>query len=167
MTIVTDAQYKDLQNKVTELEKKINLLSMQFSTLILKGDAATRNTAKPKPVVKKDITKYMFENQLYCKRRIAYVCVKKFIEENNIIEYDEVLKVFPDYVQGSLGVIKPVEAAEKYSDAHRRFYFSDEDVISLSGKHYVICSKKKKKNIDRILSVAYKLGYEIESVSFD
>lgn len=165
--IVTDAQYKELQNKVSELEKKINLLSVQLSTLILKGDVAYRTSAKQQTVVKKDITKYMFENQLYCKRRIAYVCVKKYIEENSIIQYSEVLKVFPDYIQGSLGVIKPVESAEQYSDAHKRYFFSDEDIIYLTGKPHVVCSQWEKKNIERILSVAYKLGYEIEPVSFN
>lgn len=166
-SIVTDAQYKEIQIKVSELEKKINLLSVQLSTLLLKGDVVSRIAAKTQSAAKKDITKYMFENQLYCKRRIAYICVKKYIEDNNISEYNEVLKAFPDYIQGSLGVIKPVEAAEKYSDPHRRFYFSDEDVICLSDKRYAICSQWEKKNIERLLSVAYNLGYKIEVVSFN
>ena len=119
-----------------------------------------------KKVAKKDVTKYEFEGQLYCKRRIAYVCVARYVKDNNITTVDELIKVFPDYLQGSLGVIKSAEVAEKYSNANKRFYFSDEDIIYLSGKPYVVCSQWEKKNIDRILLAAEKLGYIITPICY-
>ena len=164
--MITDFQYKELQNKVDELEKRMNLLSMQLSRLLLKGDASFVAIQSPKKCTKKDITKYEFEGKLYCKRRIAYVCVMRYVKDHNINSYDELIKVFPDYLQGSLGVVKPVSIAEKYANANKRFYFADEDIVYLSDKPYVICSQWEKKNIDRILSVARELGYTINPISY-
>ena len=165
--MVTDAQYKELQNRVAELEKKMSTLSMQLSRLILKGDIGAQKVPPETSRSKRDKTKYMFDGALYCKRRLAYVCIKKYIVDNNIEDFNEVLKVFPDYLQGSLGTIKPVEAAEKYANAHRRFYFTDEDIIYLSGKPYVVCSQWEKKNINNLLSVVQNLGYQIETICLE
>ena len=165
--MVTDAQYKELQNRVTELEKKMNTLSMQLSRLILKGDIGAQKVSQAPSRPKRDKTKYMFDGVLYCKRRLAYVCIKKYIVDNNIDSFNEVLKIFPDYLQGSLGTIKPVETAEKYANAHRRFYFSDEDIIYLSDKPYVVCSQWEKKNINNLLSVVQNLGYQIETICLE
>ena len=159
--MVTDAQYMELQNRVKELEKKIDFLSMQMSRMMFKGEVSPIASSTNEILSKKDITKYKFRGQLYCKRRIAYMCVITYIKEHDIKEYKDVIEIFPDYLQGSLGVIKPIEMAEKYANAHRRYYFADDDIIYLSGRQYVVCSQWEKKNIHRILSVAQKLGYEI------
>ena len=164
--MITDSQYKELQKKVDELEKKMNLLSMQLSRLLLKGDVSSMTGSSPKMSVKKDVTKYEFEGQIYCKRRIAYVCVARYVKDHNINTLDELIKIFPDYLQGSLGVIKSADIAEKYANANKRFYFADEDIIFLSGKPYVVCSQWEKKNIERILSVARELGYDINPINY-
>lgn len=160
--MVTDAQYKELQQQVKELEKRIDFLSIQMSRMMFKSEASsTAVSTTCRSLSKRDVTKYKFKGKLYCKRRIAYVCVMTYIQENNIKEYNDVIKVFPDYLQGSLGVVKPIELAEKYANAHRRYYFADDDIIYLSGRQYVVCSQWEKKNIHRILSVAQELGYDI------
>ena len=48
--MITDFQYKELQKKVDELEKKMNLLSMQLSRLLLKGDVSSMTSSSPKPL---------------------------------------------------------------------------------------------------------------------
>jgi hypothetical protein len=163
--MITDQEYKDLQKKVLDLEKKVTLLSIQLSTLILKNDVSPSQITKQKQITKKDTTKYIFDGQLYCKRRLAYVCVKKYITENNISCYEDILKVFPNYIQGPLGVIRPAQEAERYANSYRRFYFADDDVILFNGNPYVICSQWEKKNIDRILSIAEKLGYVVSPIN--
>ena len=164
--MVTDSQYKELKEQVKELERRIDNLSLQLSRLILKNDVSKVQTNR-KELSKKDTTKYLFDNKILCKRRIAYECVKKYVVDNNIVSYSELLRVFPDYLQGSLGVVKPIEIAERYSNAHRRYYFGDEDILQFEGKKYVVCSQWEKKNINRILKVASTLGYQIQSVSVD
>ena len=151
---------------MSELEKKMTLMSVQISTLMLKKEAAaTSRQQLTDTVTKRDTTKYRFDGQIYCKRRIAYVCVKKYIEDNHITKYEDVLEIFPDYIQGSLGVIKPAGIAEQYSSSNRRFYFSDDDIIYFSGQPYVVCAQWEKKNISRILNIAKGLGYDIETIN--
>ena len=162
--LVTDSQYKELQYKVNVLEKKVQELSLQLSRLILKNDALPVQSVKSQ-TAKKDTTKYMLDGKQYCKRRIVYECVRKYVDENKITKYEELIKVFPDYLQGSLGVVKPIDLAEKYSNAHRRFYFNDDDIIELEGKQYVVCAQWEKKNIGKILTVASSLGYQINTIS--
>lgn len=162
--MVTDSQYWELQKRVNELEKKVNNLSLQLSRLVLKNDVSPIRSSDAQ-TSKKDTTKYMLNDAVYCKRRIAFECVKKYITDNNVSTYAEVIKVFPDYIQGSLGVVKPIETAERYSNAHRRFYFGDDDVLVLEGKRYAVCSQWEKKNIDRILKVASQLGYQIQAIT--
>lgn len=161
--MITDSQYKELKDTVVELSKKVDILSMQLSRMMLKGDSFQKS-----PTLfqnrKKDTTKYMLDGKFYCKRRIAFQCIKKYIDENNITSYEELIKVFPDYLQGSLGVIKPIQIAEKYSNAHRRFYFEDTDILTFDNKQYVVCAQWEKKNINNILSVASNLGYNIKSI---
>ena len=164
--MITDSQYWELQKKVNELEKKVTNLSLQLSRLVLKNDIAPIYTTDSR-TTKKDTTKYELDGTLYCKRRIAYECVKKYISDNSVSTYADVIRVFPDYIQGSLGVVKPIEVAERYSNAHRRFYFSDDDILLLDGKRYVVCSQWEKKNIDRILKIASQLGYQIQAITIN
>ncbi len=163
--MVSDAQYNELKAKVINLEKKIDMMSLQISRLILKEDISPISPQKNQTLARKDKTKYLFEGKLYCKRRVAYQCVKKYIIDNNVDSYEDVVTIFPDYLQGSLGVIKSVEEADMYSNADKRFYFKDTDILYLDKKPYVICSQWEKKNINNILQVAKKLGYEIEPVN--
>lgn len=165
--MVTDGQYQELKNQVAELEKKVNVLSIQLGRLLLKGDVDTYKEPIMVSRKKRDTTKYRFSGEIYCKRRVVYECIKQYIEDKNIDSYQKVVEVFPDYIQGSLGVIKPINLAEKYANAHRRFYFSDNDIIYLSGKPYVVCSQWEKKNISHFLQKARDLGYIIEEISLN
>lgn len=162
--MVTDSQFKELQNQVKELEKTVENLSLQLSRLVLKNDITSKPSIS-KQAAKKDTTKYIFDGKLLCKRRLAYECVKKYIAENNVFSYSDLLNTFPDYLQGSLGVIKPIEIAGRYSYAHRRFYFADEDILEFEGKKYVVCSQWEKNNIYRILDIAEHLGYQVKIIS--
>ncbi len=162
--MVTDSQFKELQNQVKELEKTVENLSLQLSRLVFKNDISSKPSIR-KQVTKKDTTKYMLDGKLLCKRRLAYECVKKYISENNVLSYSDLLNIFPDYLQGSLGVIKPIEIAGRYSNANRRFYFADEDILEFEGKKYVVCSQWEKNNIYRILDIADHLGYQIKIIS--
>ena len=163
--MVTDAEYKALQARVDDLEKRMNFLARQFNEMYMKRDISRADDhSHIEPKRHKDITKYEVNGELYNKRRLVLVCVKCFVKERNITSYSKLLEAFPDYIQGSLGIVKKVEAAEKYSNANKRFYFSEEDILSLDDGKYVVCSQWDLQNISRFLKLAEDLGFEIREI---
>ena len=114
---------------------------------------------------KKDITKYLFNNRQLCKRELVLQCVKQYVKEHENLCSQELLETFPNYIQGSLGVVKKVEDAEWYTNAKKRYYFSDEDIIHLSDGDYVICTQWDASNIGNFLKLAEDIGYEIQPIT--
>ncbi len=164
--MVTDEQYRELQNRVSDLERKLASLSRQCSSLLMRRDTVD---AEPKShrdaSVKHDITRYKFEGKLYCKRQLVLACVKKYVHDNSVDSFITLSEAFPEYIQGSLGVVRTINDAERYSEAHKRFYFSDKDVIHLNDEDVVVCSQWDVNNISRFVNLIEDLGYNIETVS--
>lgn len=168
--MVTDSQYKELQKKVDELGKTIKVLSAQISTMMMKQDTSLHKT-QPKTFWERetcrDTTKYEYKNELYCKRQLVYAVVRDYINEHDACTYIAIKAAFPDFLQGSLGVVKPIEVANMYSGADKRFFFSDDQILSLADKNYVVCSQWDVKNIKRFLKRADELGIEIKEFRFE
>lgn len=163
--MVTDEQYRALQDRVSDLEKRLAAISRQFTALLMRRDAAEEiPKQREASVARRDTTRYRFENKLMCKRRLVLECVKKFVVDKNVTNSGMLKNAFPDYIQGSLGVVKAVEEAERYSEAHRRFYFADEDVIKLRDSTMVVCSQWDVKNISRFINLMIDHGYSIEII---
>ena len=163
--MVTDAQYLALQQRVSELEQKLNNMSMQLNTLVLKNNKPTLpSNSKLHTRNTYDVTKYLFNCHIYCKRRLVLNVIKQYIADYQVKTFEELSTVFPDYIQGSMGVIKPIRQAERYQNATKRYYFSDEDVVLLGGEYFVVCSQWDAKNIHRFLDVATRY-YDIEIIN--
>ena len=163
--MVTDAEYKALQAKVDILEKRLNSLAQQYSALYMKQDIEIASDySSDEPQRRKDITKYEFNGEVYSKRQLVLECVKYYIKKKRIKKYSALIEVFPDYIQGSLGIIKDVTAAERYSNANKRFFFADQDIVHLDDGKYVVCSQWDVKNIQRFLELANDLGIEITPI---
>ena len=160
--MVTDEKYKNLEKRVAELERKLELLSRQYSSLLMKNDMRTFVTQSSTSKVRRDTTKYLFNHNVYCKRDLVLACVKKYVETYPNINGEQLIDVFPNYIQGSLGIVRPFIEAEKYSSADKRFFFSDKDVLRLNDDTYVVCSQWDKKNIGRFIMLVRDLGYNIE-----
>ena len=164
--MITDQEYKELSNRVSDLEKRLSYLTKKLDSVFLKNDisgfdnkpTANRSSEDRR---RKDTTQYEFRGQLYSKRQLVLECIKAYVSDNGISSSSELIDVFPDYVQGTLGVFREVKAAEKYSDARRRFFFDDQDVIVLDDGVFVVCKQWDKDNIGSFLALAKDLGYEI------
>lgn len=164
--MVTDEEYKALQARVDALENKLKLLAQQYSSLYMKKDM--RSIVEPEHEEHrkhKDITKYEFRNRKYCKRQLVLECVKHYVSQMTNISAENLIEAFPDYIQGSLGILKKVEDAEIYSNAAKRFFFSDKDVIHLDDGDYVVCSQWDANNIKRFLKLVDELGFEVIPVN--
>ena len=120
-----------------------------------------------KPVDKqlsnRDKTKYMFEGKVYAKNRLVLAIVKKFVEDNNPTR-DQLFSVFDKSLQGSLGVVEVYENAIKISDASKRFFLKEDDVIKLKDARVVVCTQWGIFNIVKFIKQAQSLGYHIDTI---
>jgi hypothetical protein len=111
----------------------------------------------------KDTTKYIFKNKQYGKGRLVLAVVKTHILDNPTLTYNALLDVFPQNTQGSLGVfIKKAEAQEIYNRTrYKRHFIKEEEIITLSDGPIAVCSEWGSGNIDKFISKAREIGYEI------
>lgn len=120
-----------------------------------------------KPVDKqlsnRDKTKYMFEGKVYAKNRLVLAIVKKFVEDNNPTR-DQLFSVFDKSLQGSLGVVEVYENAIKISDASKRFFLKEDDIIKLKDARVVVCTQWGIFNIVKFIKQAQSLGYNIDTI---
>ena len=143
--------------EIIELKKRIETLERLIN-------------AKTEPVVKdttlgsnRDKTKYMFEGKVYPKNRLVLAIIKKYIAENPV-SFDELNKVFDKSLQGSLGVIETYDNAQKISDASKRYFMKDEDILFLTDTKTVVCTQWGIFNIVKFVKRAEALGFEIEII---
>ena len=111
----------------------------------------------------RDKTKYMFEGIVYPKNRLVLAIVKKYVEQNNPT-FEELSKVFDKSLQGSLGVVEIYENALKISDAAKRYFLKDDDILSLSDNEVVVCTQWGIFNIVKFVKRAQSLNYDIQTI---
>ena len=111
----------------------------------------------------RDKTKYMFEGKVYAKNRLVLAIVKKFVEDNNPT-CDQLFSVFDKSLQGSLGVVEVYENAIKISDASKRFFLKEDDIIKLKDARVVVCTQWGIFNIVKFIKQAQSLGYNIDTI---
>ena len=87
----------------------------------------------------RDTTKYSIDGgEPLKKRRFVLAVVKKYVEANKGITYEELKRRFPDRLSNSLlhGVIRPYEKIKEklntQPDLEKRFFLDEEDLIKLS-----------------------------------
>ena len=111
----------------------------------------------------RDKTKYMFEGRVYAKNRLVLAIIKKFVTQNNPT-YEQITSVFDKSLQGSLGVVELYEKAIQVSDASKRYFLKEEDIITLSNAKIVVCTQWGIFNITKFIKQANSLGFDIETI---
>lgn len=138
----------NLKKRIEELEKLI----------------IGNNTDKSEPQASgRDKTKYMFEGKILAKNRLVLAVIKNYVKDHNPT-FEELAKVFDKSLQGSLGVVELYSNAIKISDASKRFFLKDEDVIDLSNAKAVVCTQWGIFNIVKFIKQAKALGFNIETI---
>ena len=104
----------------------------------------------------RDYTKYNVEGleENLNKRQLVFTIVKDWVEKNNP-SFEELQKVFPDEIQGSLGFIR------KKSDVKDFKRFNMNEPLSVKNESNVVVSNQWGENIVNFLEVAENLGYKI------
>jgi len=111
----------------------------------------------------RDKTKYMFNGKVYPKNRLVLAIIKEYVEKHNP-SYQELSSVFDKSLQGSLGVVDLYSNAIKISDAGKRFFLKDEDIINLQDAQAVVCTQWGIFNIVKFIKQATALGFNIETI---
>lgn len=137
------------------------------------GDALCGENFKYKnsnymPMAQKDFSKYNFNGEIYGKSRLVLAVVKQFAKENDP-DFTDLRNAFPDYLQGSKGVVR---CAEHISDKDKgvggvkRYFLNENELIFLrSGDVAAVCTQWSSRNLEDFVDhVVNKLGYNIEKV---
>ena len=141
--------------EIENLKKRIEYLE----SIVL----SKKQKSAGEPLSNRDKTKYMFEGKVYAKNRLVLAIVKKYVKDNNPTR-DQLFSVFDKSLQGSLGVVEVYENAIKISDASKRFFLKEDDVIKLKDACVVVCTQWGIFNIVKFIKQAQSLGYNIDTI---
>lgn len=147
----------DYELEILSLKKRID----ELEKIVLK-------TAQPINIEtnqqsNRDKTKYMFEGKVFPKNRLVLAIIKKYANEHNPT-FLELSQVFDKSLQGSLGVVELYDVAIKTSDASKRYFLKDEDVLVLNNEKVVVCTQWGIFNIIKFVKRAQALGFNIETI---
>ncbi|MTI84955.1 MAG: hypothetical protein FH756_13940 [Firmicutes bacterium] len=120
----------------------------------------------------KDNTKYSFNGGIYPKNRLVLEVIKKYVKDNPMITYDEIIKVFPDEIQGTrFGVMKKSAVAQDIFDSSgiARHFIKEDELIQIADAEIAVCNQwgiikgnEYNSNISKFIRKAKELGYIIE-----
>jgi len=162
--VVTDKQYRDLLEKYEELNRKYAQMSRDIAAIKMTLDLRKTPKSQGTSQTRKDVTRYSFMGKQLNKRQLVLECIKQYIADTSTTDPSVLLDLFPDWIQGSLGVVRAAGEAEQYSDATERYFFKDDEVLHLDTGVYVISKDWTVKNISRFIDVMEILGYEIKPI---
>ncbi len=115
----------------------------------------------------RDFSKFEFKGVTYNKSRLVNKVVKSYVEKNPTITYAELKKVFPDTIQGSMGVFTTKEnALEIYNrTGHKRYYIKADELIELFDETIATCTQWGIGNIGTFVDTVNKMnnGFKIEN----
>lgn len=163
--MVTDQEFKAVLSRLEDLERQFKALSRSLAEHVMRSNATTYIKQDADVKTKRDTTKYFFMGRKYNKRNLVLAVINQFVADRSVRNSIELQHAFPDYIQGSLGVIKKVEEAEKYASSSQRFFFDDDKVLAFEDGMYAICKDWEAKNISRFIRKASEYGYLIESIT--
>lgn len=114
-------------------------------------------------LINKDIRKYHFNNSAYGKGRLVLAVFKQHINNNPAITFAELENDFPKITQGSSGVFFSENEARKiYENTGRtRHFIKPNELIKIQDETIAVSSQWGIGNIDKFISRAKELGYEI------
>lgn len=82
----------------------------------------------------RDFSKFEFNGIIYNKSRLVNKVIRSYVELNPDLTYAELEKIFPQHIQGSMGVFNTYENAQEIYDrtGHKRHYLKSDELIKLS-----------------------------------
>lgn len=131
------------------------------------GDNHEKVKPERKKPITKDFSKYIFNGETFVKRRLVLAVVRQYVEDYRPATFDELKEAFPDYLQGSLGVVKLIdEVSDKYKGigGAKRYFVNENEIIRLpSGEQAIVCTEWGAHDTEKFVGhVMAKFNYNIE-----
>ena len=131
------------------------------------GDNHEKVKSERKEPITKDFSKYIFNGETFVKRRLVLAVVRQYVEDYRPATFDELKEAFPDYLQGSLGVVKLIdEVPDKYKGigGAKRYFVNENEIIRLpSGERAIVCTEWGAHDTEKFVGhVMAKFNYNIE-----
>ena len=114
--------------------------------------------------MEKDNTKYLFNEKKLGKGKLVLAVIRQYIADHNP-SYEQLKLVFPDSLQGSSGTIINEngyhQKLSKSQDTANRYYINEKLLLN-DGDSIYVSNQWVIGNIDRFISKAKELGYDIK-----
>ena len=112
----------------------------------------------------KDFTKYLYNGEMYGKGRLVLAVVNDYVMDNPGITYDRLKDVFPDYLNGSLGVFSLRSEVEKRFalKPNKHHFLKPSEIIKLEDCEITVCVDWDVRKIQKFLKIARSHGIIIE-----
>ena len=115
----------------------------------------------------RDKTKFSFNKKEYGKNRLVLEVVREYVSKHSNITFEELMKIFPKEIQGSLGVFNKLDYVTNkfHEETNKRHFTKQEDIIKLSDCSIVVCTEWKIGNIEDFIKQAELLGFNITQIN--
>jgi hypothetical protein len=108
----------------------------------------------------RDFSKFEFNGKIYNKSRLVNKVIRSFVELNPEMTYAEIEKLFPQRLQGSMGVLESYEKAQEIYDrtGHKRHYLKPEELIKLFDSIIATSNQWGIGNIESFVNYVNEMG---------
>ncbi|MCF7999622.1 MAG: hypothetical protein K9L25_11330 [Methylovulum sp.] len=112
----------------------------------------------------KDYTQYIFNETICNKRKLVLAVIKVWIIENKPKNIEELVKAFPQEIHSGGLFIPFKDANEVYQrQGIARHFLNDDELVKFSdSQNYAISNQWGKGNIEKFITRAREIGFEIE-----
>lgn len=162
--MIKEEQYYHILQRLEKLETKVRKLEKNNGSDPFKNDFMMYDTYNSK-IHKKDKSSYKLDGLVFDKRNLVLYVVKRIVNIANPKSIKELMEMFPQETQGSLGVLLVEDIACNYKDYKKRFFTSPEDRIYVEDNTFYVCKDWTSKNIKEFINLAKKYGLEIETLN--
>jgi hypothetical protein len=145
----------ELERKVFELEMKVNSFEKTNNDSITLDEEKKNNTR---------IERYLFNGNVYKKSKLVLAVIKQYVVDHPNINASELIEAFPskEFKLSTFScVIKLANIPSKHLNPVKRYFVSDDLVITLKdGTKVAVCTQWGT-NINLFIDFVKKYGYEI------
>jgi len=110
---------------------------------------------------RRDFSKFVFKGEVLNKSRLVNKVIKAFVEDHPTIRYVELDRLFPQQLQGSIGVLTSIESAHAINDktGYKRHYIKPDELIKTSDSIIATSTQWGKDNIQNFINHVNKMEW--------